>query len=374
MSIIERDGRGGVPAEFLELPRRVYRDDPMWIPEEPDELERAFSVGNPWFEMGDARLLCVPRRGRVAVFEGPATRVEQRPSAFFGFFESAGDERDDAALMRAAEHWAAERGAGTMYGPIDFTTFGRYRLRIGAEPGAMTFPGEPYNPTDYPLRLERLGYRAHLSYITQIGPAPLPRVREKHDVVSTLTDAGYRFERLDGDLWLARLAEIHRSVDAIFGDNFGYTPLGWEAFRGACGIPLAARLCPEASVIAVGPEGDIAGFFLVLPQYGPLLVQGAGAARLRAAELCRARDLPRLLRGGRADAIAKTAGVMPAHRGKGLMDALACCAVSRGAELYDRWYGALIRSDNRSRRFAHGHTTAERGYALYAKTLREDAA
>jgi hypothetical protein len=375
MTLIERDGREGPTDAFLDLPRVIYRDDPMWIPEEPEAVASSFSAANPWFDTGAARLFCVPGRCRLAVFEGSATRVAGRPAAFFGYFESTGDPANDARAMRCAERWAAERGAETMYGPIDFSTFGRYRLRVSAEAHAMTFPGEPYNPPAYPRWLERQGYVARRWYVTQIGPPPLDRVRTKRQLLADLEAHGYRFEPLCADLWLARLEEIHRSVDAIFGDNFAYSSVPWDMFRAVCGESLAARLCPESSVIALDSEGDIAGFFLVLPQYGPLLVQGAGPGRLRGAELSRACHLAPLAAGGRPDAIAKTAGVMPAHRGKGLMDALAVSAVSRGAPLYHRWFGALIRADSRSRNFADGCTTAERRYALYAKALlREGAA
>ena len=38
----------------------------------------------------------------------------------------------------------------------------------------------------------------------------------------------------------------------------------------------------------------------------------------------------------------------------------------RGAERYERWFGALIRDDNPSRRFADGAHPNQRTYALYS--------
>lgn len=367
-----RDGRTGVDDAFVELPRLVYADDPRWIPEEPDEVRTAFSSANAWFarEGREAMVLSVPGRARAAFFHDPSTCIDGRRAAFFGYFEQlgAGDEHID--LFRAGEGWARERGAEVLYGPIDFSTFGRYRLRLDA--GAATdlpFPGEPYNPTRYPAALARAGFRVARSYVTQDGVVHPELLAEKERIRREVVDAGYVFEPLTPERWMALLPAMHQAADAIFGGNFAYTPVSLQAFVAGYGEPVARRLCRHTSQLVLAPDGTIAGFLLVYPHYGPLVTQGAGGARVPLRDLSFDEHARWLQAMGHRTAIVKTVGVLPVHRGRGVMDAIGVVALERGRAHYDRWLTALIRADNPSRRFAAPHAVGERSYALYAKAL-----
>lgn len=369
-AIEETVGGEGLPKGFLDLPPLIYADDPLWIPEEPRLVEAAFDNGNLWFERGRAFALVIPERARLAVFVDPAALIGARPAAFFGYWETVGDAETDAALFARAEGWARTRGALDLYGPINFTTYGNYRLRLSAEPGAIPFPGEPYNPPFYPDRLARLGFALRETYLTQVSPMSVAReLREARRRVAARAGGRYRIEALTPEVWLRHLGDMHRLADAIFGGSFAYTPLPYPAFERACGEAFIRRACPVTSVIAYGPNGEIAGLFLVYPHYGPLVVQGAGGGRVSVSELSFERHGPLLARSGYRAAVLKTVGVAPEHRHRGLMEAITVSALDRGEGRYDHWLGALIRSDNPSRRFAEGKTPFERSYALYVKRL-----
>jgi hypothetical protein len=257
---------------------------------------------------------------------------------------------------------------------VNFTTLGTYRLRTAAEPGAVPFPSEPYNPASYPHVLCSLGYTLARGFLTHVGPIRsellAPKIARRQEVL----DAGYALERLDGERWMMLLPELHRAADEIFGEGLGYTPVPLEAFRAACGAPIARRLDPNASLLARAPDGSLAGFVLTFPHYGPLAVQGAGATRVPASSLSFAEHAPLLAKMGCRTGIVKTVGVARAHRRRGLMDALAVSAVERGAAYYDTWLGAMMREDNPSTRFGSPHAQHERRYALYGKVLYDLAA
>ena len=369
MRIMMRSGTSGVHDAFVELPRIVYADDPMWIPEEEPPLRRAFSCANPWFASGSAVTLCIPGYARLAVFRQQGLTIDGEAAAWFGFFESIDDARAATLLLAEAATWARGQGADVLYGPIDFNTFGRYRVRVSAEPDAVPFPGEPYNPAYYAPLLERAGFHVAREYVTQIGrikPQPLEAQRE---MVRAVAGAGYTLEPLDGAAWLAALPELHRKADEIFADSFGYTPVSYEQFASGYGASVAKRLCARTSVLARGPDGDLAGFFLVYPHYGPLAIQGSALGRVPASELSYEAHDPILVAAGCVQAVGKTVGVAPKHRGRGLMDALGASVVERGIGRYDCWIGAMIRADNPSRRFGAKHMDFERTYALYRQPL-----
>ena len=190
MRVVVRQGTAGLHESFVELPRAIYADDPLWIPEEDAGLQHAFSVGNPWFESGTAVTMCIPGRARLAVFRQQGRVIEGRQAAWFGFFESTADPGAAAVLLAEAGGWARAQGAEVLYGPIDFDTYGKYRLRTSAEPGGMPFPGEPYNPPYYDELLRRAGFGVAREYVTQIGTIKQRPLEAKRATAGAVGEAG----------------------------------------------------------------------------------------------------------------------------------------------------------------------------------------
>jgi GNAT superfamily N-acetyltransferase len=357
----------------LALPHAVYADDPHWIPEDPGAVRRAFSHDHDWFENGCAAGLYIPDRARVAVFRPASFAVDERPAAFFGFWEQAASGNDAAELLGEAEAWAREVGADVLYGPVDFNTSRRYRIRLSAKPDGPSFLGEPYNPSYYPALLESAGYQVSKRYISQIGTQRPIRVAPKEQVRDVVIASGYQLESLDSETWRANIPEFKQLADAIFAENFAFVPETLVTFVRGYAEGVARRLCPRTSLLVRSPQGDIVGFVLIYPQYASLVAQSAGTSRLDPAELSFEEHWPALERAGELTAIVRTIGVHPAHRARGVMDALMAEAVARGTRYYDRWIGALIDESNWSRRFGASQTDHERSYALYAKELRAAA-
>ena len=61
--------------------------------------------------------------------EGPEVVIDGVKAARFGHWETTEDLEADGLLMDAIEAWAKGQGAGVIYGPIDVTTYGTYRVR-----------------------------------------------------------------------------------------------------------------------------------------------------------------------------------------------------------------------------------------------------
>ncbi len=371
MSIDTRDGQAGVPDGFCELAQAVYAGDDQWIPEAPDAIAAAFSSGNSWFQKGRAQAFLLPDQARAAVFVSPEMVIDGERAAFFGYWETTQDAEADRQLMDAIEGWARDQGAAVLYGPINFTTYGTYRLRVSAEPGARTFQAESYNPEGYPGVLEGLGFETCQRYLVQASSTQsvLQMAEPFQVVIDQFRAAGYRFEPLTPELWLGRMEELHGLVDRTFKHNFAYTPLPYAAFEKACGEAFVNKACPHASVVVLGPAGDIAGFSLVYPHYGPVITQGAGEARVSVGDLHHATHAPLLEAAPPRVALVKTVATAPGHQEKGLMGAMGSWGILETTERYDAWFAAMIRSDNPSRRYTKERHSHERWYGLYRKAL-----
>ena len=371
MRVERRDGRTGVPVGFCELAAQVYADDGQWIPEDPAAIATAFSEGNSWFQSGEAQAFLIPGKARAAAFISPEMVIDGVQAAFFGYWETTQDPEADALLMAEVEAWAKDQGAKVLYGPINFTTYGTYRLRVSAEPGARTFQAESYNPEGYSAVLEGLHFKTCQRYLVQISSheSVAAMAAPFRAVIDGFVAAGYRFEPLTPELWLGRMPELHGLVDRTFRHNFAYTPLPYAAFEKACGEAFVNKACPHSSVVALAPDDTIAGFSLIYPHYGPIITQSAGSARVRVGDLQFAEHAPRLKDATPRVGVAKTLATAPGHQAKGLMSAMGSLGVLENTGRYDAWFAAMIRSDNPSRRYTKERHSAERWYALYDKAL-----
>lgn len=113
---------------FVDLPYRIYRDDPAWVP--PLRMEEKAALDerrNPFFEHGEAQYFLAERDGRVVgrisahVNHLHNRRYEDRVG-FFGWFECEEDEEAAHALLSAVEDWLRTRGMDTARGPMSFST------------------------------------------------------------------------------------------------------------------------------------------------------------------------------------------------------------------------------------------------------------
>lgn len=356
-----------LPEDFLNLPAQIYADDPWWIPEDRNNVIAQFSRSNTWFNAGKAWLGVIPGKARLAGFFQEQL-IDGEPAAFFGFWEGINDVTEHRRLFDALAEWARANGAKRLYGPINFTTFNAYRLRLdGFEQGA--FPGEPWNPPYYAELLEKLGYSTRYRYLSTFNDTTniVASVKSDYLRVKPQLEKLVRLEAMTADFWMSHLDELYGFVDQVFGGNFAYTPISRDAFIQSCGTPFASKFCPRTSVLARALDGSIAGFFLVFPDYSPLLRQ-TSTARIRPGDIhydTHFDQLPSPRRG-----LAKTGGVHPDFRAHGLFTAMGCELSLRAEGIYDGLAGTLVREDNNSRQFALRHGGGfSHTYALYQSPL-----
>jgi ribosomal protein S18 acetylase RimI-like enzyme len=365
-------GGSGLPDGFLELAPEVYRDDPNWIPEDTARMTVLFGRDNPWFRGGDARAFCVPGRCRAAAFRPRDLVVDGAASAFFGYWETVGDEEANAVVMDAVRSWAAELGASRLFGPIDFSTALSYRMRIAGDVTGPPYIGEPYNPPYYPAQLERLGFRIHQRYISWLLDEPELRshAAEKQTALDQARERGYRFESLDVSTWVGNSGPLFQLANEVFAINFGFTPFSREQFELSFNASWAASLHPDLSLLGFGPDGDVVGFILTYPHYAPLAVQGAGENRVPTGQLSYERHAPMLAGGGDRTVLMKTGGTSPRYRRLGIANAMvgefAHRALERGVTTM---LGGPMREDNPSRLVFSPSDRMERWYGLYVTEL-----
>jgi hypothetical protein len=364
-------------ADFFQIAKNIYQDDPFWIPENEEKIKQQFSADNSYFTRAQVKVFCYETDTRLVGFYNPDIEIEGEHIVYFGFWESQNNIAINKRLFLELERWGNSVGASRIYGPINFSTYQNNRLRIDNFDKAP-FIDEPYNPKYYPKLLQQLGYEKKYGYTTAINQSVdnlAIQIKVPFHNFKKQTEGLFVFEKLTGEVWLDNLENLYPLVDSIFNENFAYTPISRESFYTLCGESFAKKLCPNTSVIVRDMKGEIAGFFITYPDYGSLVNQNGINAGLHTsiddinyAEYYPLLNKPRLL-------LAKTCGVAPKYRSAKLFP-LMSMQLSLWAEgYYEHISGAMIRDDNASMSFyknleKEGNTDfITRSYALFTKSI-----
>lgn len=113
--------------EFLDIARKIYKDDKYWVCPLDIMVEAVFDPAkNVFFTHGEATRWVLYNDegqaiGRVAAFinRKKASNFEQ-PTGGMGFFECINDREAAYYMFETCKAWLAERGMEAMDGPINF--------------------------------------------------------------------------------------------------------------------------------------------------------------------------------------------------------------------------------------------------------------
>jgi GNAT superfamily N-acetyltransferase len=316
--------------QFVELPYRLYRDDPNWVaPLRSEQWAQFDAKANPMLDHCEYTLFLLMDGdapvGRISAFvDRLAVEAWHQPIGLFGSFECAGGGAGARLLLDAARDWLRARGMTRMRGPWSFASQEWGLVLEGFTPPPVIMA--PYNPPEYNDYLTGYGLQKAKDLLVYYVD-----VREGYQFPArylTLTDRvqqryGIRVRPVD-------LRHLERDVDALMamsnesiGDNWGYYPVT-PAESLALARDLRQIIDPQAVVIAEGPDGKPVGFAIALPDINVLL-RGLNGRLFPIGWLKLLLGLKRL-RQYRMWAL----GVVPAYQGKGV-DAL----------IYRRLYEAL---------------------------------
>ncbi|MCB2410464.1 hypothetical protein [Hymenobacter lucidus] len=159
--------------QFLDLPTRLYQNQPNWISPLDQDIEGVFNPQkNPNFQHGEAiRWVLTDDAGtvigRIAAFVNNDTaRTDPTlPTGGLGFFECIDDQKAANTLFDAGQAWLAARGMEAMDGPINFGERDRFwGLLIAGftEPNYGMFYHLPY----YQQLFENYGFQIYFKQYT----------------------------------------------------------------------------------------------------------------------------------------------------------------------------------------------------------------
>ena len=345
---------GELPPSFFTVAARLYHSQPLRPAESPAAVQTLFRLEAARNEI----ILYTDHAGLRLVGIFPT----EGPEAYFGWWETT----DSLALNQAAfallRADAALRGRPTLVGPLNFNTYHDYRLRLAPAPSWGRFDREPTNPDYYPALLTALGFHPRSLFESRlIERATVPAVyANKAAARAELSRTPFEFIPLTAASWACHEVELFDLVQQIFGANPGYRPVSLDQFRLLYNADYARKLCPHTSVLLrAADSGQLVALSFCHPNYQALPLPAGQAPDF-------ARDYPRL---AQKTLLAKTVGVHPAFRRRGLLDLLGAYGMIHFRAYYEQVLFCLMRADNFSRHFTDGLPAETAHYALYEQSV-----
>lgn len=152
--------------QFIELPYRLYKDSPEWVPPLLSDIRHMLNrKRHPFYRHSEAAFYLAMDRegiptGRLAVLENRNyNSFNQTHSAFFFLFECEQDNVSARELFSSACNWARARGLAEIIGPKGFSALDGLGLLVEGFEHRPAF-GIAYNPPYYPTLLESIGFRS----------------------------------------------------------------------------------------------------------------------------------------------------------------------------------------------------------------------
>jgi L-amino acid N-acyltransferase YncA len=248
------------------------------------------------------------------------------------------------ALLDAASLALSQAGCTIAIGPMDGTTWRRYRWVVerGSEP---PFFLEPDNPDSAPAEFAAAGFAIHTTYTSTltddlaIEDARVPGAEQR------LGSRGVHIRSLDISRSGAELRAIYALSVESFSGNYLYTPIDEAEF-----LDQNERALPYVDpdlVLMAEDEGRLVGYLFGIP------------------------DMLQKMRGEAISTIiVKTVAVAGGRRYSGLGSVLVALAHRRArARGYTRAIHALMHERNVSRNISRRYARTIRRYALFARRL-----
>jgi len=221
--------------KFIDLPFRLYKDDPNWVPPLKGEaLGLITPEKNGWFSHAEAQLFLAERGDRVVgrisahidtlALTMPAAQGFGPGCGQFGLLD-AEDENTAKALINAAEGWLRNKGMTRVLGPIS--------MSIWEEPGLL-IQGYDHPPTimmghakpEYRGWIEGAGYTPAKTLYTY----DLDITQEFPPIVNRIIQSGeknprIRIREVDKSKFDEEAAIILHILNDAWADNWGFVPL-----------------------------------------------------------------------------------------------------------------------------------------------------
>jgi hypothetical protein len=219
---------------FIDLPYRLYRQHPQWVPPLRMDVELMLNKQkHPFYEHSDADFFVATRDrrdvGRIAALvNNRFNEHHHTQQAQFYLFECEDDQEAAHALFEQVFAWARARGLNKAVGPKGFGALDGYGLLVEGFEHRQMMTMMNYNYPYYPRLLVQLGFHKEVDFIScYLSAAAFNLPDRVHSIADRVQQRGTlqvkRFkDKQELKAWADRIGQAY---NAAFVNNWEYYPL-----------------------------------------------------------------------------------------------------------------------------------------------------
>ncbi len=272
-------------ADFVDLPYRLYADNPNWIPPLKDEVRELLTPGkNPWFEHAEAQLFVARRAGLVVgrisahidrlALEQSVEQGMGPGTGFWGFYEAVSADVGNV-LLEQAEKWLRAKGMTRMLGPVSFAMWDEPGLLIAGHDRPPTVM-MGYHDSRYQQWIEAAGHQKAEDLLT----FDLTIVDSLPELTNRIVAMGEKsgkihIRRVNKQKFDQEAAVILAILNDAWSDNWGFVPFT-QAEVAYAGKKLKPIVFEDLIRIAE-IDGEPVAFMMTIPDLNEQLVKYGGS-------------------------------------------------------------------------------------------------
>jgi len=218
---------------FVELPHRLYKDCPQWVPLlNVDAYTYLNRKKHPFHEHSDVDFFLAVRDGkdvgRIAAIENkPFNTYHKVRKVNFYFFDCEEDQEVAAALFNAVIDWGKERGLTDIVGPKGFGPLDGYGILVFGHEHRNTMTMLNYNYAYYQKLVEAQGFEKEVDFVSCYLPADKFQIPERVERITqrVMQRGGLQIKHFKNKKelisWAPRIGEAYNQA---FVNNWEYFP------------------------------------------------------------------------------------------------------------------------------------------------------
>lgn len=224
--------------EFLDLPKKLYRNDANWIAPLDNMVEAVFNPSkNAFFTHGEAvRWIFRDNNGiingRAAAFINTKKAYNfSQPTGGMGFFECTNDKDLAFFIFDTCREWLRARGMEAMDGPINFGENDNFwgLLVEGFTPPSF---GMNYNYPYYKDLFEEYGFRPYFEQVTNQLDLTVPFPERFWKIADWVRQRpGYTFRHFEWKESEKYIDDFKKIYDDAWQFHENFTPISKEVLR-----------------------------------------------------------------------------------------------------------------------------------------------
>ena len=236
MLTIERIDTDNKPQvrRFVELPYRLYKDCPQWVP--PLHVDAYMYLNrkkHPFHEHSDVDFFIAVRDGRevgriAAIENKPFNAYHKVKESNFFLFECENDPEAATVLFDKVAEWSQARGLDTVIGPKGMGPLDGYGILVFGHEHRQTMTMLNYNFSYYQQLVEAQGFEKEVDFVSCFLPADKFHIPERVERITqrVMQRGGLQVKKFKNKKELVSWApRIGIAYNNAFVNNWEYYPL-----------------------------------------------------------------------------------------------------------------------------------------------------